>query len=605
MKRWLTTAAMMLATFAMPLVVVTIVLAQGWGWTPTTPAIPVPPSLIAVRTGTGLQAIVDALPAAGGTIQLDPGRFHADLSDTTLPLILTKPVSIVGVSFSATIIASPIWIQQAYCNFENFWVRPTGGDFGIKLFKPGGGVPRCHFKNIFVGGDSLGDPASPDTGIVIDGGILATFDHVTVGSCANDNIFIRASQLPSYSSNQNLFLNCTSNSAGGYGVNIQGSGITGTHFIGGNMEDNTLGAMNIVSAIEGIIDGVDFENFHRNNTNVILLTTCTDWRISNCNFSMTTGSTRVIATQSCGDVIATQNRVGGMTAGTQIASFDESSVACREWGNVLADSNTFFMNRSRLRVGSSDWNAGWQPPLAAFNGLWWVPMTASSGGLIGSWLPNDGTFLAEVNVSTTDLGTQMRRARWTRTADNQNMGPTAFTASQCMFWRGDKQFAGGFYFSAMFRLDTWGSNAGGGASTRLFVGLADNSSGLMTASVDSSTLSGNFIGLYHDGQDKNIFRLVYSDGATVFKTALSTLGGAANTQAASGEAYRFEMWAPAKGGTIYCKLTSINRNTQCGFAQVSSSVGPTATALMGPQCLMGTGTAGSGVFSVANVYVSR
>ena len=576
--------------------------AQGWGWTPGTAPASVPPSAIAVRFGTALQPIVDALPSTGGILQLDPGRFYADATDSTVALVLAKPVTIIGQSFSGTVMASPITIASGDCHLENMRVRPTGAAYGIKLFISGGGPSRCSFKNMYVGGDSIGDPATPVIGLWLDGAILTTCEQLTIAYCSGDGLYEQSSQLPTWSTNQNMFQNCTFNGNGGWGVHLVGGGIIGTSFYGGNMENNVSGELNASNCVMGVVDGVDFERATA-VTNVINLSSSSDWTIRNCNFSMNHSVTRVLIVQSCTAVNFVQNRTNGMLTAQQVAVLDESSIECRDWGNVFADSLDYIRNTSAQqfvdRVGS-----GWQPPLATFDGLWWMPVDNTGVGIIGTWAKNDGT-VTQQTPGNTDLSLQYRRIRWTRTADNQNMGPTAVTGNDCMFWRGDKAYGGGFYFSATFRLDTWGSNAGGGNSTKLFVGLAANGVSPMTTEVDSSTMSGEYIGLYHGGQDKNIFRLLYSDPNTglAVKQAFSVLGGASNTNVATGEGYQFEMWAPPKGGTIYTKLTSLNRHAVCGFAQ--TTLGPATNTMLGPQVLMGTGTGGACSMSVMNVYVAK
>lgn len=593
MRRWL---AGLLASAL--LLVAPLAHAQGWGWTPGTAPIPLPPSVIAVRTGTALQPLVDALPSTGGILQLDPGRFYATLSDTTVALQLNKPVTIVGQSLSGTTIASPVLVSIADCHIEDVRLRPTAGAYAIKFFASGAGVARCSMRHVYVGGDSIGDPAAAVVGIWLDGAILATFDHVTSSYNSGDGLYEVCTQPPLWTTNQNLYLNCSFNGNGGYGVDLAGSGITGTSFFGGNMENNVSGEMNVSNCTEVTVDAVDFERA-TGVTNVLNFSTTTDARISNCNFTLNNSVTRIIQASTCNNLIMSQNRTSGLIAGRQIGVFDEGSTDCREWNNVYADSSDYIQNRSRVQFGKSQWNSGWQEELSNFRGVLWLPGFGGTGaGLGGAWEINSGT-VSRATTTTSDLSTGIRRTIWTRTADNQVMGPTMNADTVCSFWRGDKQYAGGFHFSATFRLDTWGSNAGGGSSTKLFVGMASHAAGLVCSSTDSSGVSGDIVGIYHDAQDKNVVRLLLRDGTTTTKVALDS--GSINL--ASGEAYTVDIWCPSKGGTIYCRVASVNRNAEVAYAQTNG--GPLTTTMLGPQVTMGTGTGGACAISVANVYVTR
>jgi hypothetical protein len=586
--------------------------AQGWGWTPGTAPATVPPSAIAVRFGTALQPIVDALPSTGGVIQLDPGRFYADASDSTLPLTLSKPVWIVGQSFDGTVMASPILIQASDCHLENFKVSPTGAAYGVKLFRDenifpgGGGVARCSLRHMFIGAaDSAANFAGngPQYGLHLDGAILTSVEQSTFAFCSKSGVYLGSSQLTAppapapggWSTNVNVFYNCTANLNFGYGVSIHGGGIEGFQWRAGNIESNDSGAVYCESATSSGFYGVDFENssFHF-TTNLLDIRTSFPFTLEDCNFATTSSTnTRLFIFQSCGQVSIIRNRWTGMTTYSSVGIIDDRSNNVFSWGNVF-NSGGFIENRTENH-GLEITATPFQRDLGHFYGVLWGPQAtpASAGTFGGVWTATGPVSITQPTPSTSHLSGWLRRTTFTGTAAAE-VGLKQTGAQDYQFWQGDSAGTGGWYFSATFRLDAIPATA-----NRLFVGLVASGSTAPASVADSSGLTGDVIGLYHDAADLNVFRMVAVKAGVVSKVALSN--GATPPQYDNGQGYRFEMYAPPNASVVYCRLYSLNAYTVlCGFATLTNAI--TKTALMAPQVECGS-AANTYSLGIANVTV--
>lgn len=264
----------------------------GWGWTPTAPAVPIPPSSLAVRIGDGLQEAVDALPAGGGTLELaGGGTLYADPSSPATELALNKPVRFIGQSMDTTIIGSPILQSVGRCGYEHLTVRPPAGAYGIKIFNSGVFLSRSWFKHVFVGASSDGAGDGPVLGVVFDGAGVLKADQLTIAFCTSHGLLVDSTAAEP---NTTLLMDCCSfNVNGGYGVRCLQS-LTCAEFNGGNMEDNDLGEL-YAQSVNGLhLSGVDFERGLSGSPpsvgNIIEFDTVLHWTIDKCNFAMSGGT---------------------------------------------------------------------------------------------------------------------------------------------------------------------------------------------------------------------------------------------------------------------------------------------------------------------------
>jgi len=570
--------------------VASIARAQGWGWTPITAPIPIPPSTIAVRIGTALQPIVDALPAAGGVIQLDPGRFYADASDSTIALTLSKPVTIIGTTYDATTMASPILISSPDCHLERFRVQPSGAAYGIKIFQSGAGVARSSLRDMFVGAvDTTARNAGqgPVIGLYLDGAILTTIDHCTFAFCTQSGVYLNSSGLPNWSTNENIFTNCTSNLSSHYGVEIIGGGIQGFQWLGGNMEDNTWGAVFVQSATNLTFRGVDFESTVFPIADLLSIATSAPSTIEDCNFN-TSGVTRAFNFFTCAQVSVLRNRLTTFSAYSNAGTFDDRSSNCIEWGNVF---NTGGYIENRTQPGIPSLAGLFQPNLRSYYGVLWGPSAAGTAATIGSAWTATGA-VTNPAPTTSHLSGWLRRTVFTGAAAAET-GIKQTGASDFQFWSGDSAGTGGFYFSATFRLDAWPANTG-----RLFVGLVASGSVAPASVADSTGLTGDAIGLYHDANDVvNVFRIVAVKAGVATKFALTN--GATAPVLDNSQGFRFEMIAWPNANAVYCRLYSLNKyGTLAGLVTLTNAI--TKTALMAPQVEVGS-AAGTYSIGVANV----
>jgi hypothetical protein len=595
--------------------------AQGWGWTPGTAPPSVPPSAIAVRFGTALQPIVDALPANGGTLQLDPGRFYADATDSTIALTLNKPVWIIGQSFSGTVMASPILISSSDCHLENFMVSPTGAAYGVKLFRDeniyagGGGVARCSLRHIFIGAaDSASNVAGrgPQYGLHLDGAILTSVEQSTFAFCSKSGVYLGASQLTSppapapggWSTNVNVFYNCTANLNGGYGVSIHGGGIEGFQWRGGNIESNDSGAVYCEASTSSGFYGCDFENssFHF-ATSLLDVRTSFPFTLEDCNFATTSSTNlRLFLFSSCGQVSVLRNRWTGMPTFSSVGIFDDRCNNTYAWGNTF-NTGGFIENRAENH-GLEMMTSPFQRSLDHFYGVLWGPQAtpATTGAFGGAWTATGPVSILQPTPTTSHLSGWLRRTTFTGTAAAE-VGLKQTGAQDFQFWQGDSIGTyGGWYFSATFRLDAVPDPAN---KSRLFVGLVASGTTAPASVADSSGLNGDCIGLYHDANDVNVMRLVFVKAGVVNKVAFTAgaplPAGTGPIQYDNSRGYRFQMYAPPNSSVVYCHLYSLDAySTLCGLATITNGV--TKTALMAPQIEMGS-AAGTCSLGIANVTV--
>lgn len=239
-----------------------------------------------------------------------------------------------------------------------------------------------------------------------------------------------------------------------------------------------------------------------------------------------------------------------------------------------------------------------QPSFWGSKWLVYLPNNGSTLGLnLGAAWAGGGT-LSHPTPSTTSpaVVNQMYRSRWANvvTTTNQVLGVSAMASGQARYLRGNAARVGGFFFFARFIVELWPA-----ATVRLFVGLSDQTSGV----VASDTVAGNCIGLWHDTTDAaTVLSIVTRDGTTTTKTSVGTLAASL----AAGQAYDFYMYCPANSSSVFYRLDEINTGTTIADTSISTTL-PTNTALMGVQCHMSNGTANTTVtttaLGISHIYV--
>jgi len=261
----------------------------------------------------------------------------------------------------------------------------------------------------------------------------------------------------------------------------------------------------------------------------------------------------------------------------------------------------------------------WQRGLQHFNGVLFQPNSSTAGGngLGGVWTTDTASAGITISHATpgTAFDTQMKRTVYTNviTTQNQELGPRLAAAGDKQFWVGNADNLGGFYFSAIFRIETW-SGAGSGTDGRLFVGLSGNATSCALVDV----VPHNSIGLSHvatDGQDVLNLVVVDNSGSITTKNLTVHSGAVSPTVnapgiLASGVMLLWEIWAfPFAQSTVVtnCRLSYFDpTNKYVSKVVWSSSGGLTTNQFMAPQVQMSNGatdtTAAHYSIGVANVY---
>lgn len=254
----------------------------------------------------------------------------------------------------------------------------------------------------------------------------------------------------------------------------------------------------------------------------------------------------------------------------------------------------------------------WQRGLQYFGGHTFVPdgATSAGAGLGAGWTTGAVGTLSHATPAAT-FDTQMKRTVWTEAgaSNNQELGPRQSLASEYIYWPGNARYCGGFYMSAIFRIETWNNDAG-----RLFVGFTASANPVCI----SDTIPNNTTGLWHDttmGQDVLKF-ITQNNGGSL--TSLDVTTHAANPGIlVSGTTFLWEMWHYPNQNTnpgVNCKLSvydvstdseaiAFNRVKKVKWQEQGNTL--TTNKFMAPQCQMSNGldaTAGHFAIGVANIY---
>jgi len=291
-----------------------------------------------------LQGVIDELTSGdGGTVWLDPGNYGG------FTVRNSGNVTIRGASMNTTIITGAVSAEVGYFRLQDLTIRATDLSIGLNVFKSGGDTARCELQRVYIGGtaDNSNPPVrngdGPATGMVLDGTIVATFDHCTFAYCDSYGVNIDTSSA-TYSTNVNTFRDCAFNGNGIYGVYMtQGGGIAGMmlhKFEGGNMENNDSKDFWSDSATFIIIDGVDFETAKSHvGGEIIYLENCQPAIIRDCNFVVGSGKTVTRFFHMAGCMAGRVERCRLSGAGTWAAGavglFNEDCVQCTASDNIL------------------------------------------------------------------------------------------------------------------------------------------------------------------------------------------------------------------------------------------------------------------------------
>lgn len=260
----------------------------------------------------------------------------------------------------------------------------------------------------------------------------------------------------------------------------------------------------------------------------------------------------------------------------------------------------------------------WQRGLQHFNGHLFVPDGATTGGrgLGAAWTTGAVGTLSHAAPGTA-FDTQFKRTVWTEAgaSNNQELGPRQSLTSEYNYYLGNAANLGGWYMSAILRVDAWDTPAA--PAGRIFVGLTASANPVCI----SDTFPANTIGLSHlaaDTQDVLNLVMIDSTGAALTGTPKAVTTNALNPNIlAAGNTFLWEMWSfpnQPTVGSVEAKLSWFDATnhrvsklkwTSSGTSASGHSISP--TAMMAPQCQMSNGTdatAGHYAISVANVYVN-
>lgn len=311
-----------------------------------------------VRNGN-LQSILDGFSApTGGNWSYEGGILRLGRGDFYGNLVLNRANTVIEGEGLGTVIHGSISIQSQLCELRRLCVRAEGAAYGIKLFRPttlpgSSGVPRCKLENLFVGATSEGAGNGPVVGLWMDGAILTSINDCTFAFCTGSGIYSDTSDpAGAWSTNVNIFRNCTMNGNGRYGYEgVVGAGAAsqqGNQFFGGNMESNTLGAVLASGQTNLTFRGVDFEN-GKTVSDLLTIGTCLPVTVEDCNFvTLPATAQRVGIFSSCQGVRFVGNRFSGFTDERTVI-FDENSSGVVCHGNVWADGITRYIhNRSAM-----------------------------------------------------------------------------------------------------------------------------------------------------------------------------------------------------------------------------------------------------------------
>jgi hypothetical protein len=318
-----------------------------------------PPPTASLDPANGLQPIVNAFGVNGGTLKLPKGTFYADPANPLTPLSMPNDgVEIVGL-MQQTIIGSPVLWSAGDLRLKDLTVRPIGGAYGVKLYKPHSGatqygVPRCNLENVWIGAVDAGSRDAgqgPANGLWLDGAILLIVDRCTFAFNSLSGVFMDTTDTPG--TNENRFRGCTMNLNSRFGVEVVGSAVEGVRIHGGNMEDNSLGAVLATSCNQIDLEEIDFElnlsDIPGQINDIIAINSSGPSSIIRCNFNVTGGAALrawTMATSTKG--IVRGNSHNGFPTFTPVGIFDPNCSGCRSSENIFGDAGTFILNKGQL-----------------------------------------------------------------------------------------------------------------------------------------------------------------------------------------------------------------------------------------------------------------
>jgi hypothetical protein len=246
-------------------------------------------------------------------------------------------------------------------------------------------------------------------------------------------------------------------------------------------------------------------------------------------------------------------------------------------------------------------NSRYQEGLDRFTGCWWLPTGTASGSGMGAQWAGEGTFTA-VAPATGGLAQQLKVGKYANLAAQTPHGVRATDPSDLQFWAGNAAGAGGslggYFFSALFRIEAWNADSG-----RLFVGMSSSTTAQANADIWTAT---DGIALWHDT----------TMGTGVLKLASRNNGAALATQdftgftLGPGSAFRFEMSQPqnlqgaGESAQVFCVLTSVGVGPSSRQILIANTAYRN-TIFMAPQVQMSSGadaTGGHFALGVASVY---
>jgi hypothetical protein len=310
--------------------------------------------IVYLEPGSGLQSTIDSL-GQGGVIHLGKGTYTGDIT------LANNDISIYGAGRDETVLSGSVTVQANNNMMSNLWVKATGKDYGLKIFKSTAGPNRNDFRLLRFGGtiNSSDGPAGP--GVWLDGAILNVFDHCVMGFNGGSGTYINTTDpsAGSFTTNVNTFRDCTHNLNDRYAVEID-LGVAGVGgeptpavagmqqnvFVNGNMEQNTLGVSYIKSAFWTVFDNIDMESalnlgsngklIDGNNASYIIL--------KDCSVRSTGDTARFFVLSGCLHGRVHGCRVTGKFPNMDIGVFDEDCVRCVAYDNAWWDPNTNSVN---------------------------------------------------------------------------------------------------------------------------------------------------------------------------------------------------------------------------------------------------------------------
>jgi hypothetical protein len=255
----------------------------------------------------------------------------------------------------------------------------------------------------------------------------------------------------------------------------------------------------------------------------------------------------------------------------------------------------------------------WQRGLQHFNGALFVPNSVDGlgTGLGGQWTTGTGN-ITHATVGTA-YDTQFKRTIYKNAGNaNDELGPRLSRAGDYQFWLGNDKYLGGWYLSAIFRIEAWNAEN----TARLFIGMTANAAAICT----SDTVPTHTCGLWHDTTDgQDVLNFVFRSSGAADKTTSVTTHALNPGILAAGVTLLWEMWAFPNGMNVIntnWKLSQFdvsldshsepsNRVKRIKWQETGNMINSVAQ-MMAPQVQMSNGAetvANRFGMSVANVYV--